>query len=463
MTKKTRRKEMDNVIDTKKGYRLITLKKMIAAAALVTLCGASVVMAGDLGPQQNKSRDPLIEILIRKGVLSPQEADQIQQEAKALEEQKQERMTEEVKDSVVPEALKGLKVEVLGYADYSAGESGKAGNLQDSYNKFRLTRGYLTVEKAIQPWIGARLTTDIHQDSDGSWLTRVKYLYASLKPHDLGLLTGMKAEIGQGHIPWLDFEEHVNPYRCQGTMAIERAGVFNSADLGVSLQGSFGGKLAEAKKLTGNSHYDGRYGTWHAGIYNGGGYHAAENNDNKVLEGRLTVRPLPDSFPGLQLSYLGLYGDGNTVTYGNSPDYRVNLGMISYEHPSFILTGQYFATKGNAGGSWVDANKQALDTTAYSFFGNYRLPVLENKLSAFGRYDHFDGDDNNDMGIAGEDATYDLFIGGLAYDLYKGNMVLLTYETTSYGKDSGGMGKVPSSGNNLGDDKKIQVVYQLKF
>ena len=112
------------------------------------------------------------------------------------------------------------------------------------------------------------------------------------------------------------------------------------------------------------------------------------------------------------------------------------------------------------------ANNQALDTTAYSFFGTYYLPLLERKLSAFARFDHFDSDDNNDMVIPGEDATYKLYMGGLAYDIYKGNMVLLTYETTKYGKHSGGKGKVPSSDpteNNLGDDKKIQVVYQLKF
>lgn len=451
---------MGDVIGTKKRYRSSILKKMITAAALLTLCGSGIAWAG-----QDTGRDPLLETLIRKGILSPQEANQIQQEVKAQEEQNKEQMVAEVKEPAVPEALKGLKVEVLGYVDYSAGETGKTGDKQDNYNKFSLTRGYLTIEKTIQSWLGARLTTDIHQDSDGSWLTRVKYLYGELRPNDLGLLTGMKAEIGQGHIPWLDFEEHVNPYRCQGTMAIERAGVFNSADLGVSIRGSFDGKLADAKKRTGNSHYDGRYGTWHVGLYNGSGYHASETNENKVVEGRLTVRPMPDIVPGLQLSYLGIYGEGNTVVAatGDSPDYVVNMGMISFEHPSLILTGQYFTTEGNAAGTWVNSTNQALDTVGYSFFGNYHLPVLERKLSIYGRYDHFDADDNNDMAIASEDATYDLYMGGLAYDIYKGNMVLLTYETTSYGKDSGGKTKVPSSGARLGDDNRIQVVYQLKF
>ena len=44
-------------------------------------------------------------------------------------------------------ALSGLKVSLLGYAEYDAGQSGKAGDTQSSYNKFTLSRGYLTITK----------------------------------------------------------------------------------------------------------------------------------------------------------------------------------------------------------------------------------------------------------------------------------------------------------------------------
>ena len=43
-------------------------------------------------------------------------------------------------------------------------------------------------------------------------------------------------------------------------MAIERAGTLNSADLGVSLRGNFGGELEDAKVRTGNHHYAGKFG-----------------------------------------------------------------------------------------------------------------------------------------------------------------------------------------------------------
>ncbi len=430
-----------------KTHRHILKGITLAATALLSMYISGTAIAGD--------RDPLLDVLISKGILTPQEADQVQQEVLARQQRHKK-----PQDKTAPETRGGLKINVLGFVDYSAGEKGGTGDTQSGFNHFTLTRGYLTIQKAIQPWLGARLTTDIHQDGDGSWLTRIKYLYAEIAPPDCGLLTGMKAEIGQGHAPWLDFEEHVNTYRAQGTMAIERAGVFNSADLGLNLRGDFGGKLGDAKARTGNSHYNGRYGSWHVGVYNGGGYHAAEANGNKVIEGRLTWRPLPDALPGLQFSYLGLNGKGNRKNGDLWPDFIVNQGMISYEHSKFIFTAQYFTTKGNAAGTWVNAGNEALDTAGYSFFGTYRLPAPAQKLAAFARHDHFDADDNNDMAA---DATYSLYMGGLAYDIYKGNMVLLNYERTSYGADSGGKGKAPAVDNNLGDDHRVQVVYQLKF
>ena len=406
----------------------------IVIASLLTgaLTGAATAHATD------QKGDPLTDLLVQKGVVSAEDVAQLPHESK------------------LPKGLAGMEFEALGYVDYSIGSTGAKGDTTQSLNRFTLGRGYLTVKKGILPWMYARTTLDVHQDDTEDWKARLKYLYAELRPGDAGPLTQMKSEIGLGHIPWLDFEEHINPYRAQGTMAIERAGIFNSADLGVSLRGNLGGKLADAKKRTGNSHYDGQYGSWHVGVYNGGGYHAKEKNDDKVLEGRLTVRPLPDMAPGLQVSYLGITGEGNQTD--QSLDYMVNLGMVSYEHPWFIVTGQYFQTTGNAGGTLTAAG-DALDTEGYSLFGNVKLPVADGRLAVFGRYDHFDAD--KDAKVT-SDADYDLALGGVSFDLHHGNMVLLDYETVSYGADSGGLGKI-GVGDDRGDDERIQIVYQIKY
>ncbi len=420
-----------------------------------------------------KKNDPLIDILIRKGILTEKEAAEITKEAQAQEKQKQQDMVQEIKEKelAVPEALKDLEVEALAYIDYSNGKTGGVANGSSSYNKFSVTRGYLTVKKGILPWLSTRVTLDTHQDAEGDWEMRLKYLYAQFAAPDMGPFTQMKSEVGLGHIPWLDFEEHINPYRCQGTMAIERAGVLNSADLGISLRGNFAGKLEDAKARTGNSHYDGRYGSWHIGVYNGSGYHTSEKNNNKALEGRVTARPLPDVVPGLQLSYFGIYGQGNSNSnaHGSWQDYEVNLGMLSYEHPWLTFTGQYFTTKGNAKGTWVDATGSALDTEGYSLFGKVKLPVLDEKLSVFGRWDYFNQDRDGDIGTH---ADYDMYIGGLAYEIFKGNLVLLTYETTDYHRDANTKGSTPvptsfvppfTNPNRLGEDHKVQVVYQIKY
>ncbi|NDY42387.1 hypothetical protein G3N55_05965 [Dissulfurirhabdus thermomarina] len=416
---------------------------------MLALALALAVLAAAAAPAR-AADDALVDTLVRKGVLTPSEAARIRGEAEAAP------------PAELPPALQGLKVGVLAYLDYAAGEAAAPADASTSFNRFTLTRGYLTVQKTLAPWLGARITTDIHRDADEDWKVRLKYLYAEIRPGDLGPLTGLKLEIGQGHIPWLDFEEHVNPYRCQGTMAVERAGIFNSADIGVSLRGGFLGRLAGAARRTGNPHYDGRYGSWHVGVYNGSGYHASEKNGNKVLEGRFTLRPLPDLVPGFQLSYLGIRGEGNTafVPTGGYPDYAVHLGMASFEHPWVIATAQVFTTEGNAQGTYVDALGRALDTGGYSFFCRVAMPVPGRRLALLGRFDHFDADTD---GRVARDAGYDMWIAGLSYDFHKGNMLLLAWEATDYGRDSGGKGKAPVPGNRLGDEHKVQAVWQVKF
>ncbi len=413
--------------------------------------------------------DPLLQVLIKKGVVTQKEAAEIQQEADTIEKQQTEELTKQVQKEAVPKPLRGLKFQMLSYLDYSAGETPQSNGGQKSYNQFAIKRGYFRVTKKITSWMGGHLTYDVHQDSAGDWKNRLKYLFAYFKPHDLGLLTDMKAEVGLGHIPWLDFQEHVNPFRCQGTMAIERAGTLNSADLGVSLRGNFAGELEDAKARTGNHHYAGRFGSWHLGVYNGSGYHGKEKNGNKVIEGRLTLRPLPDLVPGLQFSYFGLYGEGNNKAEinGEYPDYQVQMGYVSYEHPRVILTGQYFATQGNKDGKWLQPNGDALWTSNYSFFANVKPPVyavsrwLDRKLNFFFRYDHVNRDKDNKIA---NDATYNMYIGGGALEVVHGNYVLMDYEYTDYGADFGNKkSAAPSPGNAPGNEHKFQMVYQLKF
>jgi hypothetical protein len=170
------------------------------------------------------------------------------------------------------------------------------------------------------------------------------------------------------------------------------------------------------------------------GLYNGAGYHASEKNQNKPIEARLTVRPLPDIIPGLQLSYFGLWGKGNKDT--NEPDWTVNNGMVSFEHEYVALTGQYYTGTGNQKGD------DEFDKDGYSIFAEVK-PL--DKFSIIGRYDQFDPNDDAD------DDENTRYIIGAAYHIDKRhkNMVILDYDTVDYEQ------------KDKTDDKRIQLTLQV--
>lgn len=342
----------------------------------------------------------------------------------------------------VVKALKGLKFGLLWYLSYMSGEGSDVGGSAGdgiNKNKFAIKRGYVRITKELMPWFDAHITFDTTQASikdsklSDSIQVRIKYAYGKFKLPDLAFLTKPFIEVGVVHMPWLDFEEHVNFYRAQDTMFIERNKTFNSADFGLTFVSLLGGEMGDDYKKNVNGYYPGRYGSVSLGIYNGGGYHTAEKNENKALEGRLTIRPLPDILPGLQFSYFGITGKGNKDT---DPDWNVNLGMLSYEHQYITTTAQYYKGKGNQSGD--DENKK----DGYSLFAEIK-PMK--KFSLFGRYDKFDPDTDTD------DNENTRYIIGAAYHLDKPhkNMIILDYDTVKY-EDS-----------SKKDDKRIQLTLQV--
>jgi len=394
--------------------------------------------------------DPVLKKLVEKGVLTEQDARSVMKEmAKepAGEQKAADFSTEEKKDlGKIAKALKGFKINGLYYLSYQNGETGDLDNGK-GFSNFGIKRGYFRVTKEVLPWLDAHMTLDVTtvndaEDAgdpanslDGSIAVRIKYAYGKIKLPDFAIFTKPFVEIGVVHMPWLDFEEHINMYRCQDTMFMERNGLFNSADIGATFVSLLGGEMPKEYQEKVSSYYPGRYGSMSFGIYNGSGYHASEKNQNKVLEGRLTVRPLPDILPGLQFSYFGLTGKGNKDT---RPDWTVNNGFVSFEHEYVALTGQYYAGTGKQSGS------DETDKDGYSLYAELKP---HKKFSIIGRYDQFDP--NTDK--SDDDNTR--YIVGVAYHIDKQhkNMVLLDYDTVDYEQP----GKT--------DDKRVQLTLQLAF
>ena len=404
-------------------------------------------------------KDPILKKLVEKGILTQEEAISILQEMEKekagkekeveqkveqkIEKKVAETMPEDMKDlGSIAKALKGWKFGYLWYISYQNGETGDTSG-GEGFSRFTVKRGYINIEKEITPWFSARVTPDVSQMTDdgsfdGSFTVRLKYLYGKFKLPEFAFLTKPFVEVGIVHMPWLDYEENLNWYRCQDTMFLERNGLFNSADVGINFVSLFGGLMNEEYQNKVNNAYPGRYGSMALAVMNGGGYTAAEKNQNKVLEGRLTIRPLPDIVPGLQFSYFGITGKGNK---GNNdtpanPIWQLNNGFVSFEHEYVVLTGQYYWGKGNQKGD--DTNKR----DGYSFFAELK-PVK--KFSVIGRYDYFNPNKYQ------QDDENRRYIAGVAYHLDKQhkNMILLDYDTVDY--------RQPDKSN----DKRIQLTLQV--
>jgi len=168
----------------------------------------------------------------------------------------------------LPKGINDLEIGALWYLSYQNGETAAF-----EYNRFAVRRGYINIKKKMAPWLEARITPDVHQDSSGDMKVRLKYAYAKFKFPTKGVIYEPWMEFGQAHMPWLDFEEHINFYRLQDKMFVERNGNFNSADFGATFGALLGGEIDKEYQKTVNKKYPGRYGSFAVGVYNGGGYH----------------------------------------------------------------------------------------------------------------------------------------------------------------------------------------------
>lgn len=433
-----------------------------------TLVKTLVCLGGLLAATAARAQemDPLLKILVENRVITAEQARAVQEEYLRRQASREAEMKDSIEGGLeakikksapqVPSALKDLKIGGLWYLSYQNGDQ-YAGIADETrvYSKFVVKRGYLNVEKKITPYLSARFTPDVTQDATGDVKVRMKYVYAKFSGKGNAFFGKPYVEVGLTHMPWLDFEESINRYRMQDTMFMERNGLFNSADFGVMAGANFGPELDETYKKDVNDHYAGRYGSWQMGIFNGGGYHASEKNHNKVLEGRLTLRPLPDVLPGLQASYFFVDGKGNLPEPDppkKLPDYNLNAFMLSYEHKYVVLTGQYYTGKGNAKGDAVYASNgpdftagDARKMRGYSYFAEVRFPQSA-KWSLIGRYDRFDKDRRDPQSDLQKRTIF-----GAAYQFYKGNYVLWDYESLSHRDE-----KIP-------DENRFQVTLQVKF
>jgi hypothetical protein len=435
-------------------------KKWTALSTALIVCLALPVFAQSNEPEM----DPLLALLVEQGVITVEQARAVQSEYDRREAEPAPAVaaaapspapqvaeaapvppapTEVKPVETIPAGLKGLSIGTLVYLSYQNGNTPSG----EDFNLFRIKRGYIDIRKTITPYFAARITPDVHQDAAGDLAVRLKYAYGQFNWEWNGPIQKPVVEFGVAHMPWLDFEEHINRFRMQDTMFMERNGLFNSADMGVFFGGNFGREMPDDFKKNVQSHFAGRWGSFGVGVYNGGGYHAVEKNTNKAIEARFTLRPLPDIVPGLQVSAFGIAAKGNRNGDLETPipDMQVLAGMISYESRRLVVAAQYERGEGNQSGTAVDADGKALSHDGFSVFGEVRLD-REAKFSLIGRYDRFNTDRDNPGGDVRK-----RIIAGVAWQFFKGNYWVLDWDRLEH--------TVPG----LENEDRVQLTLQIKY
>lgn len=327
----------------------------------------------------------------------------------------------EVNDSKEKPDLKyyGFHLGILSYISFET-EINDGNKIND---RFKIARGYLTIKKDIFDFLSFRMTYDLYDDDDGVE-ERVKYLYATYKLGNILFFTKNVLQFGIIQTPWIDFAEHVNFYRMQGTLPLERNDIYVSSDFGLSYSCLIGESLDSNYTNTVNKNFAGKNGSISFGIYNGCGYSKTELNSLLIFQGRITLRPLPELIPGLQFSYYGIWGHGNyNEKFNVNPPWQTNLLGISYENQLFTLLGETYFGKGDYKGAIVDDNANPLNYRGYSLFVEGKF--IKN-VKLFCRYDLFDRNINENGNNKYE------FIAGVGYDFGNQNILLLDYNWTDY-------------------------------
>lgn len=317
------------------------------------------------------------------------------------------------------------------YTNYQYRTDSRAKN----FNKFDIERVYLTLRMPLGDRTSVRVTTDVfQQQTPGNdayyqgWTMRLKFAYLQYnyimgaKPTDFSAA----ARFGMIQTVVIDQEEQFWP-RWISQTDLERAGLFNVADAGVSTALTLPNKWGEI----------------YAAVVNGPGYMSREVDRFKDPQARLTLTPLANSHSPLLASwaitpwyYKGTVasrfvagGAGQVGPVGSGLE-RNRWGLFTgIRDPRITLGAQYTGFKGQteAGLNTPFSPRVVVDTTGHlvSGFAIARpLALVDTAWSRLGLLARYDKVTTNTT----TNGTYHVFIGGLLFDLSRRASVSFDYQ-----------------------------------
>ncbi len=308
-------------------------------------------------------------------------------------------------------------------------------------NGFILDRAYLNFRAPVGDRLSARVTTDVYQTSEtngqNAYTIRAKYAYLQYDVPKTA--TGASAFARLGILQNVAIE-HIETFwpRYLSQTAIERAGFFSSADVGLAAGGTLPNRMGEL----------------YATVTNGPGYASRERDRFKDYALRLSLTPLANnaSLPLLQTFTLTAWGykgatasgfvnggPGQVGPVGEALD-RSRAGLfVGIRDPRLVLGGELAMRRdgGDAGANTPLSPRTATTTTGRVLSG---LAVVrpfafsnasgKSPFGLVGRYDRVTPTAST-SGIAVAPPTsnsYHNLIGGVFYDLNQKVQFALDYQ-----------------------------------
>jgi hypothetical protein len=311
-----------------------------------------------------------------------------------------------------PDDTPVIRVGATIFSDFTYTDSPKAtdadGNIINP-SAFNVARAYINVTGNISHVFAFRITPDIVRQADtstaptslnGSLTYRLKYAFGQFNLDDwFKYSKGNWVRFGIQQTTFVDFEETMYRYRFQGPIFADREGFLSSSDAGVSF----------------HTNLPSNYGDIHVGIYNGENYNKPEANDQKAVQIRASVRPLPTGAIDLRGIRFTVFYDKDA--YVKNGDRTRFIALGSFEHTYVNAAFQYLKASDQ-----TSITKAKIDANGYSF---WITPRTTFGLEGLFRYENLKPNDD-------VDAHRKRLIAGVAYWLpHQGNVssaLLLDFE-----------------------------------
>ena len=323
-------------------------------------------------------------------------------------------------------------------------------------NRFDLERAYLNFRLPVGDRTSIRITTDVYQQQNApddayyrGWAVRAKYAYIQHEFYNAGDATAY-ARLGMLNTVVI---EHIEGYwpRWMSQSAVERAGYFSSADMGISGTFTMPRKLGEVVGV----------------ITNGPGYTSRERDRFKDYAARLSVSPLSGSRSALARSFLvSLWGYKGTLASRFVAGGPGQIGPVSeglkrdrygvftaVRDPRFTLAADWSRRmddreNGNntPASPRVIADSTANTTSAFAIVRPFQIRNAQSAvpLGLIARWDKVTSNNRTD--------PYDLYITGLMWDLSKRTTVALDYQV-----------RVPEKGAVSAENKTLFFHFVASF